>query len=489
VAMGLSSQVNIPVIPDLSSRLTFVNPALDNPLGFSATPVISLPYKFIAAQFGADYPILVSSMDKVINGEMGANREWFEQLLPTPVARIINGAIRTDPGSRFGQAYMQAVANMEAAGALDHLNGADPGELNDFHSTLQAQIRNNMVAGALFGLFAPAAPGLPENTVGGNVEDLEPIDRDNYGNDEAYEAALAERENLLRTGNAGQADWAYHKQGIESLKAEARKVFAELPYEEAMEWWTRNHPGELIYAQSRAGSSSKLSDGSDGAQAPASLTAAGWMQDNMDFLRQYPGIGTYFIPAGTAGTEGGEFSDVAYRAQFELGVREKKELREFLDGVIVARGEHIYYETKDDYDEARAAAQNAGDTATLESLEAQWAQEKALIYGANPLLAAKNAGYAENVEVRAQQQAQLVSLMQDPQSYRALGQQALGVQDLMDAYGQYQRAMQQIQGERSRKAVQTRAQIKRNYEDSVATITDAYPGLADLARGLFRIPS
>ena len=452
---GVDSQVNIPVVPDLSSRLTFVNPSLDNPIGFSATPVLSIPFKFIASTFGADSPVLVSAMDRVINGELGAGREWYEQMLPTFANRIINGALRTDPNSQYGQAWMQSVAQMEAAGQLDDLTGADPGRLNEFYETLSAQIKNNMVARALFGLWAPASPSLPENGVAGS--------------------------------DALDADWSFHQQGLESLKAEARVVLNSMSYPDAMEWWTRNHPGELIFVN---GSTTKLTDQSDGASAPATMAAVNWMEDNLEFLGKYPGVGTYFIPQGTPGTPGGEFDPVAYRAQVEQGIRVKKELREYLEDVIVKRGEAIYYDTKDDYDDAIASAERAGNVAAVESLEAQWAQEKALIEGTNPLFAAKNASYAENETRRQGQLRDLARLMNDPRSLKAVGrEQAVGIERLADAYASYTTAREALKGQRGATATRARVRLRQQYDDAVRAVTDELPGLADLARGVFRLPA
>jgi hypothetical protein len=42
-AMGQDNMASLPVTGELSSQLTFLNPSLDNPIGFSGTPLLSLP--------------------------------------------------------------------------------------------------------------------------------------------------------------------------------------------------------------------------------------------------------------------------------------------------------------------------------------------------------------------------------------------------------------------------------------------------------------
>jgi hypothetical protein len=438
----------------------------------------------MAATLGADYPVLMNAMDRVINGEQGAGREAYEQFLPTAANRILSGALRTDPNSQFGATWMQSVAQMEAAGAIDGITGADAGEKQQFFDTLSAQVRNNMWGRVLFGLWAPASPMLPENTV--TPEGLAPVDRADYGTDEAYQQALADRAAFDRQGQ--DADWSFHKAGLNSLKSQARKVFAELPYEEAMEWWVKNHPGELILAPGVAGTT-KVGDLAGAANAPATLAAAKWMENNAELLRDYPGVAVYLMPQGNPDTENGDFSQVAYNSQLEQGIRVKKELMEFLDDVIIKRGEGIYYDTKDDYDAAIAQARRMGDEAAVDSLEAQWLQEKQLIEATNPLFAAKNASYAENEVLRQQQILDLGRLMNDPRAYQAMGDQALGIERLADAYAAYQRARDALSGARGPEAQRQRAQLADQYRATVDAVVGEFPGLSDLARGIFRIPS
>lgn len=483
------SSINVPVVPDLSSRLTFINPALDNPLGFSATPVISVPWKVMSRFFGPEHAVLTSEVDTLLNGELGAGREWYEQLLPTPINRIINGAVREDSASRYGQAFMQAVANLEMAGVLDELTRDpetgqfDPGQLEAVYNTLRSQIKNNMIATALYGMWAPATPGLPENAVDGEWL-ADHIDRDQFPEGEVGDEQFAEA--VRDAERVGEADWIYHKQGLENVRAEWQEISNKLPYADAMAYWTKHHPGELVVATARK---TEVASAGSEAHVSATLTGVGWMESNQAFLAKYPGIATYFIPQGDPNGPGGQFSQVAYRAQIEQGIRQRVGLHEYLENVIVSRGEQQYYTARKPYKEAIERAQQAGDTGRVAQLQAAWTQEKNLIYAANPLLAAKQATFAENEARREAAMRDLATMMNDPESFRAIGNQALGVQDLLDAFRRYSTGMEQIKGQRGTAAVSRRAQLQRQYEARVETITQAYPNLDDLASGLFRIPS
>jgi hypothetical protein len=452
--------ISVPVVPDLQSRVIFLNPSLDNPLGFSATPVVSIPFKIMAATVGADYPLLTSSLDKAVNGELGAGREWYENLLPGFVNRIIRGVLSDDPGSQFASAYTSALMNLEAAGRLDELvDQNDPTSVARFQSDLKAQIANQMTARALFGFFAPAAPGQPVNDV-----------KDKNGD-------------YVLT-----PDWSWHELGIKSLKDEARKVFADMPYEDALAYWQKVHPGELIYAQ---GEATRTNVGTEGATAFATVTAAKWMQQNDDFVQKYGGNGgvaAYFIPQGVAGTPGGTYSNVAYRAQLEQGIREYKTLDQFFNDIVINRAEAQYYETKDDYDDHIKQLIAQGNTIGADELEAQKKQELDLIKQANPLLAEKFALYATAGVKQEQRIAQLNDLLSDPAAVKTLGTESVGVARLLLAQREYDAARQSVFGKRGYTATTTREAAKAEYEAAVKEVTQDFPGLADLARGVFRTP-
>lgn len=477
--MGLGDQVKIPVMAELTSQIMFLSPSLSQPYGLTASPLIALPMKALAATVGQDHQLLMNSLDKAMNGTLGSGRSWYETIMPPTINRIIRGIVQSDPGSQYGQAYANAVTSLGAAGTFDKLDGTDPTALSNAQDAVGAQVRNNMFLNMLFGFFAPAVPGVEYNSAGHNVD-----------------------------GKMGTTpDWSAHVLGYKSLKVEAQKALADLGPTRFRLWWAAVHPNELIWDPT-AGVASHSKSGTTNAYLPATLNAAEWYQRNPAFLAKYGGsggIGAYFTPSyqnvvgydatgnpvvGPDTSGANSFNDIAYRAQLQDHMRELKPLNEYLPDIIVQRGESEYYRVKDAYDAQIKAASDSGDNYTAGQLEDQWSQEKADIYKRNPLLAQKNASYATNGSEQAVALGRLRALVDDKskETEQAIGPLRDGVRFLLQAYDDYQTGAAELSGRRGTAATQARAQLLQTYQTETQSVSQQFPDLGDLVRGVFRTP-
>jgi len=477
-ASALPGGLAVPITSELSSKVMYLNPSLDNPIGLTATPLLSIPLDAIFdATLGPDDALLRASLDKAVNGELGAGRSWMEKLLPSWANRIWQAfGGDDDPASAYGQAWSEAMAQLEASGRLDDPYFQTSTGRADLQHQVSIAVRNNLTWKALFGLFAPAAPQL---TIG--AEGSLPHDDGEYG-------------------KGVKADWVYHEQGLKNLRDEARQMASQYGYEQARAMWTATHPGELIYFDS-----ARTEVNTPGAVASASIAAAKYIEGNQALFAKYGGQGgvaAYLIPQGRFGTKDGEFSDVAYQAQLESGIRTYKSLSDYFVDVITSRGARDYYAAKDAYDRKHAAAVEAGDKARADQLEQQWAAEKAKISKANPLLAERFAQYAADSAGVANALSQLQELVgeDNPEIQAALGSNRVGIAALLQARESYQTALTRLEGRRTRQANREREALKTRYETRVREIAggpdpetgadrSAFPELADLARGVFRLPS
>lgn len=477
-ASPLPGGLAVPITAELSSKVMYLNPSLDNPMGLTATPLLSIPLDaMFNAILGPDEALLRASLDKAVNGELGAGRSWMEKLLPSWANRIWQAfGSGDDPASPYGQAYAEALAQLEAAGKLDDPYFQTPTGRADLQHQVSIAVRNNLAWKALFGLFAPAAPQL---TIG--AEGSLPHDDGHYG-------------------KGVKADWIYHEQGLTNLREEARQMMSEYGYEQARAMWTATHPGELIYFDS-----ARTQVNTPGANAPASIVAAKYIQSNQALFDKYGGAGgvaAYLIPQGRFGTTDGEFSDVAYQAQLESGIRTYKPLNDYFTDIITARGARDYYAAKDAYDRKRTAAVAAGDKGRIAQLDQQWIDEKAKINKANPLLQERFSHYAVDNAGVTNTLSQLAELAADdtPEIVAGLGANRAGIQALLDAHSAYETALARLAGRRTQQANREREGIKSRYEMRVRRIAGGpnpdtgvdnslFPELADLARGAFRLPS
>jgi len=347
---------------------------------------------------------------------------------------------------------------MEAAGQLDDPKYQTPEGKAQLLHQLRVGTHNDLFVSTLFGFFAPAAP--------------------------SYDTQV----DAVDGFQGSEPDWSAHLTGLGSLKDEARKLFSALPYEDAKAWWQAVHPGELVYAPTGVGSRSTV--GAEDASAPATVAAASYIEDNRPFFDKYGGKGglaAYLIPQGKPGTVNGSYSDVAYRAQLELGVREYKSLEDYFDTLVLSNGLSAYFAEKDKYDAAKAQTTSPAAKAQL---DAQWADTKDRLQQANPLLSAKLASYAVNNAVGNANVARLFEMVQDtdPATVKALGVNKPGIEAMLVAQAQYKDATDALGSRRGNVANRKRTEARTAYDATIAQIADHYPGLADLARGVFRLP-
>jgi hypothetical protein len=462
---------SVPMNGELTSQVMFLNPSLDNPIGLSATPLLSIPFKALTSLMGNDHALLKSSLDQAVNGQLGAGRAWYEQMLPSWANRIISGLVRDDPASKYGQAYMQALANMEAAGQIDDQQLQTAQGKADFQHKLAVSIRNNLAFTALFGLALPAAPTLDPQASGGR--DLGP-------------------------GHGSAPDWSAHLIGLHSLKDEANKLIADVGYEKALALWQKLHPGELVYVE--GGSKTEVTTAK--ATAPATVVAARYMEQNTDFFGTGAngyggrgGVAAYFLPSSPPqGSTDGQYSDVAYRAQLEMGIRDYKSLDQFFEDIVTQRGADAYFKAKDQYDAQRASLVAAGARAAVAQLDDEWAAAKQDLMAGNPLLAKKFSEYATDNALTGQAIEQLTRMAKDTSrsTLKALGANREGLLALLQAREEYQAGVDQLGDSRSNHAIRLKNDLKTTYTDTVQRLAGGpnalFPELADLARGVFRLP-
>jgi hypothetical protein len=476
-ANGVTPGVTVPIASELSSKLTYANPSLDNPVGITATPLLSIPFDLIADwTLGPDQALLRASLDKAVNGELGAGRSWYEKIIPSWASRIWQAfAPADDPGSAYAQAWGEALAQIEASGKLDDPYYQTSTGQADLRHQITVATRNNLVWKALFGIFAPAAPQL---TIG--AEGSLPHDDGPYG-------------------SGVKADWIYHQQGLANLREEARMMMSKYGYEQARAMWTAQHPGELIYFDS-----ARTEVNTPSATAPASIIAAKFLEDSPKLFAKYGGPGgvaAYLIPQGRFGTKNGEFSDVAYQSQLEAGIRQYRSLNDYFTAIITSRGARDYYAAKTEYDRQHEAAIRAGNQSQADEIDQQWAAAKAKILQNNPLLPQRFSDYAADSAGKqlALEQIHELATDPDPEITKSLGRNRAGLVGLLDAYSAYQQGVAKLEGRRSRQATREKQLLKSAYESQVIRLAGGpdpdtgvddslYPELADMARGVFRLP-
>lgn len=439
--LGWGDLAKIPDVPDLHTRLTFLNPSLNNPFAYSATPLVSIPYKVLSALTpGGELVDAVG--DRAINGELGAGRTWYEQLLPTPFMRALQ--LMDDgenTGSVVGSATATAMVNMALNGRLDAVMGDE--DRQRLIGDIMQQSRNVLITRMVMGYFLPGAPGMPE--IGEDGENVE-------------------------------ADFGYQQAGIMSLKEEYRDMLARMGPGAAIALWAEIHPEASVLADA------PKTQTAPGAHTTSTFEAAQFVMDNKDFFTgDYSSIAPYVMPE-----KPGDFSQIAWNALLALHVRQYKTLDKFYLDLMTSQGVNEYYTKKDAADEAIAKARMAGDKTQVKSLQDQWKQDSDLIHQKYPLLAQYQGQGDDRRRNRIARIEKLEQLIADPDAPADVQPQLKGLTQMVQVWRSYNAAHDALKDQRSDRAQAERQNIASQFHDAMRGIVKNYPTLEDAYNGIFR---
>ncbi len=435
--LGLDGLAQIPVQGDMTSQLTFLNPALQNPVGFSTSPVISTSMKALSAIMPESTQLNAQAIDRLANGELGAGRPWYETWMPAPVAAVWKTF--NEDGAQFASAQRNAIVSLDAGGYLEKFRGPDvtAHDREVLLDSVRAQTRNQMALRGIFAFFAPASPTTPEDDYGSETE----------------------------------ADVLYRAAGIHSLKDEMRVMIDDYGYEKALAVWAKVHPNELAF----------FTPGTEvgtGADAPITLEATNWMGNNARLFEDYSEVAAYFIPNAP-----GEFSQVAYNAQLAIGVRSKKSLEQFADQVLVRNSTNEYYAAKDAADKAINDAKASGNTEYAKQIEESFSAWKKDFNATHPVFVEQQNLYGERANRRTQAVAELSQLLANEDVSGI--PDAPGAAAMLQAYETYQQFQLSMSGDQSTDARVYKAQAAQSYRAYMLSVVAQYPGLIDLYNSVF----
>ncbi len=435
--LGLGDGVKIPHVDDLTTQLNYMNPSILNPIGYSATPLVSLPFTVLSAAIPGG-EMLKANVELAMEGDLGAGRSWWETFMPTALRRFVElGFDHDDLGSTVGGAAATALLNATVLGQVP--DGSNSAEMQEFIANTQTQTLNILVGRALFAFLAPAAPGLPEM----------------YGQ--------------------GEADWAWRVRGIHGLHDEFRALIASLGRDKALVVWGELHPESLIYDIGRTDT------GAPGASFGVALPSAQWVFDNRELFEdsEYRSVAAYFVPDTP-----GEFNPTAWNALLQMNVRQYKDISEYF-GQIVERGAvSEWFAVRDQEDAELAEARANGDP--LEPIREKWSKAKEEVQARYPILRTFFSESQLRAARRQEQVEALERLVNDPNISREAIPDIDGVVQMLQLHAQYAQAKEVLTNQRSTEATNARNAIEAQYHDRMQDIISRYPALSDLYQGVFR---
>jgi hypothetical protein len=319
-------------------------------------------------------------------------------------------------------------------------DGAPPSQVEAFMGRLQTQTKSRLYLRAVFGLFSPATISVP--------------------------------------GDAGGTDYAFAKAGVQGLRAEFIQIVNDTggDFARAAQIWTVMHPDLTVYTQSGSSSTTK------GAIMPATQSALNWMTANTGFIDKYKSVAAYFIPEQSNNEP---YSQGAYRAQLEEGLRVKKTPEDFLTDVYAASAASAYYGMEDQYKSDYAQAQAAGNAGEASSMRQDWLAWSKQFKAAHPAFADQTEGSVANV-VKAQGQLRDLAAMVSSGDVPGDARVQAAVAGMVDAYQGYVEFRNSVPGQ-TNQARADRSAALAQLQDFMTEVVTAVPQVTDLYNGVFRV--
>jgi hypothetical protein len=363
---GQSDLLARPFYAGLNSQVRFINPGLTNPFGFSASPLIGMPLRFMRSIMPASQ---THNWDNLITMASGGDpsftqRSLWQSLLPAPIQRFVQAVDGSNEG-QLASATRNAIMYAEMAGTIPgskrdaqgNLIPATNEEIQQAHDAIAQQTQNVMVMRALTGVLLPASP-----TVG-----------DQQASQGLTKNTLA---NLQGLGNL-KNEW------FQVLADASAKYPTDQAFSEANAEWMRRYPkGSSIVNPMAISVGTTQIPGTNNKSIPASTAVTDFLINHEGFATKSKSLLPYLMP-----TLGGDFNTTAERIQLRTGIREHKSTEQFYADASYAVGSSDYYDVLNKRSQLIAAAKQAGqDPAPIYTEFSQW---EAGWKQANPMVSAE----------------------------------------------------------------------------------------------------
>jgi hypothetical protein len=256
-----------------------------------------------------------------------------------------------------------------------------------------------------------------------------------------------------------------------NLNADLTKLMSELPYDQAISEFLREHPDANAYTVF-------ASKSNGGAELPAAASAAQFMSSNADFVKAFPSAAGWFVPRET-GNE--PFDSGVYQEQIDTGMRDEKTPSQFLDDVLVAPTAKTYYGVYDAEQAALAKAKgDSGATSQIKTTFDSWKQQ---LFAQNPTFADSMNSEQGRVKredtLRELDQALTSTALPDTP-------QTNSIKAMMGIFDQYQQLYAGLLGNTTSEATKAKTALKSTFTAGMTQFAKDHPEVSDLWNVLLR---
>jgi hypothetical protein len=425
-----------PLFNDFTLKLEFANPSFSPEAGvpsfsgpIAALGVIGI--KNILGNF--DNPLVQKTAENIDNfalGDIGDNVTIRRAILPNTLAKLWT---MLDPGEKDRQevtAAQQAVAYNAANGIYLNPNASNQ-EKAQYLKNIRITAHNILFMRSLLGLISPIAPSVQESQ---GVPDY-----------------------LLDVGITG-----LRPEFFDILESIQKKYGDDVqdPYEMALNIFTGQNPGKIVYTVSRNENQTKV-------LIKSTNEMKNWALENRKLIKTYGEAAYIFAPRT------GEFNASAYNWLQANDLVKDKTLEQYFDDVQVAEDKQRYYDVAD---WERNNMNTSGSVSQRQYIAATATAAREGLLNSNPLLLAAVTGGGNEIASERTMMETVREMIADPtapidSATRTRMQTALQAMDDFISFAESPDV----------RALYNASTLKREYRDNVRNI------ISDLGSGDFAV--
>ena len=418
-SLGLvdSDVVKVPVWQDWASPVKYLSPSLQNPLGFSSTPLLGLPLRVVKSIWPETTPGIENYLTVFEGGERHfASDNILESLLPVYMRRAWNTVNQDEKDSQVASATRNALMYLQAAGQLPGPD-APAQDRQRALDDVRTMVQNLVIWRSALAMFAPATPGTMASNISGiGDEQMTELDR-------------------LRGVNSIRAEWFQTLEDFNKrYPTDSNRAFSEAAAD-----WAKRDMGSILQPQAFAVGSSGAPGWDTGKSGPSNQDVTQWMLDNKDFLHNYGQVGYALIPSlGNV-----YFNKIGYDTQLRTDLRQHKDLKEFYQDLVIAQANSQFYNR---LNERSSALDNAQSQAEKDAINKGWNTWVDELKRANPVWAGQQNATHNKDYVSANVAPAVRRLSEDPNPPDNVKPLQPQLKQLADLYDQYRTAQAKYPG-------------------------------------------
>jgi hypothetical protein len=403
-ALGVPAEFKAPLPVEFGAKLKMITPSLsiDSVVPTLAGPLSGVSIKVVSNLVDIFSPGAADTITRVTLGKYAENQPMVSAFLPAHINRIYSAMNQNDRDGQYASAWRKAVTYLEASGhglqqkyTTDEFGNEIPvpftaEELDDYRRRVKNITMGILGLRVVYGFVAPASPQI--------------------------------------TLKSDMADWV-RDNGEASFKQVWYGILDKTgDYDQAMSEWVRLFPDQMPFTVSE-------SQRDTVAYFRYAQESGDFVNNNPELFKKHKQAAAFLIP------HKGGFSWDAYRTMTDMGLRQNKQVDEFLREAQTAADMQTYYERKNKYE---ADLESVGTDFERQQLRAEWTNWATLFKAGRPLVQEELAEGGRKAVERLNALNDLKAMLDSGIADSAAPETVARLREMADLYFNYKRNAEKL---------------------------------------------